>query len=316
MISVIIPTLNAAAHLPNLLQALGRQSFPCEIIVVDSSSDDETREIAGSSGATVIKIPREDFDHGSTRNAAARAASGSILVFLTQDALPADPEMISNLVMPLQDKRVALSYGRQIPRQGATPVERFARAYNYPERPLMKSRDDVARLGIKAFFCSSVCMAIRRETFREVKGFPEGIIMNEDMAMAGLCLLRGYQVAYEASASVYHSHDYALRRQFRRYFDIGASFTDNWWILLLARPEGEGMKFLKEEIRFLIRERNWRWIPYGVLDAAVRYSGYVLGRHHEKIPVKLKKCLSMHQNFWVRQAASGADSLEHRRVSE
>ena len=98
-ISVIIPTLNAAQHLQPLLSRLREQSFPPdEILVVDSASTDGTAALAQSLGARVISIPRESFDHGGTRHLAATEARGDLLLFLTQDALPADDSYIRNLV--------------------------------------------------------------------------------------------------------------------------------------------------------------------------------------------------------------------------
>ncbi|RLB36056.1 MAG: glycosyltransferase family 2 protein, partial [Deltaproteobacteria bacterium] len=100
-LSVIIPTLNAEKQIGLLLSKLYDQTLPpYEIIVVDSSSDDKTRAIAESAGAKVLVIPRNDFRHGRTRNEAAKRAEGDILIFLTQDALPANDEMLSHLTAP------------------------------------------------------------------------------------------------------------------------------------------------------------------------------------------------------------------------
>lgn len=88
-ISVIIPTLNCENVIGLLLEKLWNQTIkPLEVIVIDSESDDNTREIARKAGANVIEIKRKDFNHGGTRNLAAEHSAGDILVFLTQDALP------------------------------------------------------------------------------------------------------------------------------------------------------------------------------------------------------------------------------------
>lgn len=68
-VSVVIPTLNAASEIGRLIGALEVQSLkPVEILVVDSSSDDETVSIAREHGAKTHVIPREDFNHGTTRH--------------------------------------------------------------------------------------------------------------------------------------------------------------------------------------------------------------------------------------------------------
>lgn len=90
-ISIIIPTYNASKYLPDLLKKISAQTVQYdEIIVIDSSSTDNTIDIAKSYGAEIIVIPKEQFDHALTRNTAAAKAKGNILVFFTQDAMPAD----------------------------------------------------------------------------------------------------------------------------------------------------------------------------------------------------------------------------------
>ena len=90
-VSVILPTLNAAGEIAALLAALMDQTQPPEeILVVDSGSTDDTAELARAHGARVMSVPRDQFDHGGTRDAALRQTAGEFVLFLTQDALPAD----------------------------------------------------------------------------------------------------------------------------------------------------------------------------------------------------------------------------------
>lgn len=301
MISVIIPTLNAEKHIQNILKSLKEQSLPSEIIVIDSSSSDNTVKIAESYGVKTIIIKREDFDHGGTRNLAVNHATGNIIVFLTQDALPVNEYLIENLIKPLQDEKLALCYGRQIAKNDSTPLERFTRAFNYPDEPLMKGKEHIELLGIKTFFCSNVCSAIKKSAFKEVGGFPEKAIMNEDMVLAAKLILKGYKTAYVPEAGVIHSHNYTLCQQFKRYFDIGVSLKDNSWMLEYVGADKEGVKFLKEEIRYLFKNREYRWIPYVIGEAISKYSGYRLGLSYTKIPNPLRKRLSMHSNYWKWQ---------------
>ena len=156
MVSVIIPTYNAAKYLEGLLSSLEQQSIGLEVIIIDSSSTDNTGIIAKDHNVKLISIEQKDFNHGATRNAATLSAEGDIIVFVTQDALPLDQSCIENLIKPFEVDSIAAVYSRQIPREDAMPTEKFARLYNYPEESIIKGRDQVEEMGINTFFFSNV----------------------------------------------------------------------------------------------------------------------------------------------------------------
>ena len=98
--AVIIPVLNPGERLPRLIDALLAQTAaPEEIIVVDSASEDGApQRAAGKDRVRLIPIRREAFDHGGTRDLALRESTGDIVVFMTQDAVPADEHLLENLI--------------------------------------------------------------------------------------------------------------------------------------------------------------------------------------------------------------------------
>ncbi len=304
-ISVIVPTRNGGKYLGQLFKTLEEQTFrPVQILVVDSSSDDDTSNICKASGADLIQIDVKAFDHGGTRNLAVAKAAGEILVFLTQDALFKDTECLKNLIRPLEDPTIAASYGRQIPKKDANPVEIYVRSFNYPSVEVIKGIEDVPKLGVKTFFFSNACSAIKKRAYEEVGGFPERTIMNEDMFLAAKLIMKGYKIAYQPRAIVYHSHNNSLTTQFKRYFDIGVFFHRNQWIKGMARPEREGIRYLDEEIRFLSVNGRKGWIPYALADTAVRFVGYRMGLLEESLPLSIKKRVSSNKNFWDRGTSS------------
>ena len=298
-VSVIIPTRNGEQYLWQVLVVLREQSIkPTQILVIDSSSEDNTLKICNAFSVDIIQIEAQAFDHGGTRNLATSRAIGDVFVWMTQDALFRDADCLGNLIRPLSDSKVAASYGRQIPREDANPIERFARSFNYASTGVIKGMDDLPRLGVKTFFFSNVCSAVKKEALQDVGGFPEKTIMNEDMFLAAKLLQKGYKIAYQADAVVHHSHDYSLMTQFKRYFDIGVFFNRNRWIKDLASPEKEGVKYLKEEIRFLFCNGHKWWIPYALVDNLVKYLGYQASLLEKVLPVCLKKRTSFNKGFW------------------
>jgi len=301
-VSLMIPTLNAERFIEDVIVRFNRQTLPpVEIIVIDSSSGDRTVEIAAEMGCKTVVIERKAFDHGGTRNLGAKLSAGDVLVFMTQDALPVNDIFLENLVRPLADPSdplIAASFGRQVARNDAVPLEKFARLFNYPDTSMIKSKENLPRLGIKTFFFSNVCSAVRRREFKAVGGFPNKTIMNEDMILAAKLILQGYKVAYVPEAAVWHSHNYSIAQQFRRYFDIGTSFNMNRWLLEYARAEGEGLRFLQEQLAWLLRHRHYRWIPHALAFTGAKYCGYKLGLMQERLPIGLKRRFSMHKFFW------------------
>jgi rSAM/selenodomain-associated transferase 2/rSAM/selenodomain-associated transferase 1 len=81
-LSVVIPTLNEASTLPNLLDDLSGLSSVDRIIVSDGGSSDGTRDVARRCGATVVSGPP---GRGAQLRAGAETASGSWLAFLHAD---------------------------------------------------------------------------------------------------------------------------------------------------------------------------------------------------------------------------------------
>jgi hypothetical protein len=84
LLSVIIPTLNEAAALPQTLRRV-RTGCNLEIILADGGSSDATAQIAAENGAHFLQT---DGGRGAQQNAGAQAANGRHLLFLHADTLP------------------------------------------------------------------------------------------------------------------------------------------------------------------------------------------------------------------------------------
>ena len=95
-VGIVIPTLNAQDEIGELLELLKNQTRALdEILVIDSSSDDDTVSIVESfEGVRLISIERKDFNHGLTRDLGMRTLQSDFILFLTQDALPVSLSLI------------------------------------------------------------------------------------------------------------------------------------------------------------------------------------------------------------------------------
>lgn len=299
-ISVIIPTYNAENSLVGLLVSLKSQSIlDYELIIIDSSSNDRTVDIAQKYTDNIIVIPKEEFDHGGTRAKAVNIAKGDILVFLTQDVLAYDEHTLENIVKVFKDKNVGAAYGKQLSYESTNLFGKHLREFNYQDETIIKTKKDISKYGIKTAQLSNSFAAYRKDILLATGNFKDNLILGEDVYSGAKIILAGYKLVYTADAKVYHSHSYTVWDEFKRYFDIGVFHKCESWILdNFGKAEGEGIKYIKSEIKFLLANDAWYLLPEFLVRNWMKYLGYKMGQKHDLLPLWLIKNLSMHKRWW------------------
>lgn len=295
--AVIVPTLNSGDSWSMWVDALKSQSqSPDSTVIVDSGSKDDTVKLSAEAGFNVQVLSPGEFNHGGTRQLAVlQNQCHEVVIFLTQDAILARPDAIKNILAPFQDKSVSAVCGRQLPRINAGQIESHSRIYNYPDQSLVRNFSDRQVMGLKAAFLSNSFAAYRVSALNEVGGFPGDVIFGEDMYVAAKLLKAGHKIAYAADACVYHSHNYTPMQEFRRYFDMGVFHAREPWLRReFGGAEGEGVKFVRSEVGYLLKHAFWR-IPEGMLRTLFRYTGFRLGLMEKWLPVWLKIRLAMNK---------------------
>lgn len=299
-VACVIPVYNGKSDLLRLLDSLDQQTAAFDILVVDSSSNDGSQQLAFERVDKVVVIDTKDFNHGGTRQKMINEHSEyDVFVFLTQDAYLEDAFAIENIIIYLENSAVGAVCGRQLPHHDATLLAAHARLFNYPTNTIYKSLKDAPVLGIKTPFMSNSFAAYRREALIEIGGFPNDVILSEDMYATAKMLMAGYSVVYAGNARCRHSHNYTMLEEFRRYFDIGVFHAEQPWIRdVFGGAGGEGFKYVKSELRFLELKRFYLW-PSCFIRNALKLLGYKLGQRSERIPVAINKKLSMHSRHWA-----------------
>ncbi len=279
-ISVIIPTLNAEKELDQLLTSLENQTIPPkEILVIDSSSEDDTIQLAKQHPFVRTHIiPRTWFNHGGTRGTAFTMAMGDIVIFMTQDAVPRDNTLIEHLVAPLEEEKTIASYAKQLPKGDASPREKLIREFNYPKESERHTKADIKKKGIKTFFLSDVCAAYRRKEYEELGGFEQNLRSNEDMLYAAKAIQSGYTIAYAADAEIYHSHNLTLKEQYKRNKLQGYEIERYKDLLDNTSSSSEGVAMLRQVTKQLLKQGRILSVFTLFLDCAVRYFGNRAGR--------------------------------------
>src|SRR5262245_32124859 len=226
--TVVLPVKDGAVHLPSLLAALDGQVLEggLEVVAVDSGSSDGSLSLLERAGARTLQIPAATFDHGETRNLGAREARGGCVVFLSQDAVPADEHVVRRLVEAIEgDERFAGACARRLPRPEADALTRrdLASGPAAGAAPRTAFVDDprafdtlppLERYALAAF--DNVASAVRRELllahpFRTSR-------FGEDIEWGQRMLRLGHGLAYVPEAVVVHSHPRSARGLYRRNY--------------------------------------------------------------------------------------------------
>ena len=252
-IDIIIPVYKPDQKFLALVDKLEHQTVAVnKIIIMNTERQYFDRLVKGTSffekyqNVCVINLKKEDFDHGLTRRQGVEQSDAQVFVMMTMDAMPVDGDLVEKLTAPLEKGDVAVSYGRQMAGKNSGEIERYTRKFNYPGKGCEKSAKDVEKLGIKAFFCSNVCAAYRRDIYDRLGGFVSRTIFNEDMIYAAGAIKAGYKIVYAADAKVVHCHNYTYRQQFRRNFDLGVSQADHPEVFAAVSSEGEGAALIRK----------------------------------------------------------------------
>lgn len=300
-IDVIIPAYKPDASFQKLIKRLMKQTIlPNHIYILQTIEKEGDSLIHPEDGRiSVHPVLKQEFDHGATRHYGAALSQGDYLLYMTQDAMPADDRLLEQLLVPFEEERTAIAYGRQLAREGADILEQLARKYNYPEQDQIKTKDDLETMGIKTYFCSDVCAMYRRDIYEKQGGFVHPTIFNEDMIMASAVIQAGYQVVYCAKARVIHSHSYTCMQQFHRNFDLGVSQKQYHQVFDNISSEKEGAGFAKRSLLYLLKRGRLCKAFYFALQCGFKLFGYQLGKRYDKLPQKLVLACTTNPSYCV-----------------
>lgn len=301
LVSIVIPTKNAGSRFNTILTQVFSQNYKnFEVIVIDSSSIDNTFEIAKQYPTKIIKIKPEDFGHGKTRNLGAKLAKGKYIVYLTQDAVPKNKNWLSNLINNFSDNLVVGVYGRQIPYKNTNILESFSYLRDYPNSKRIWFNNN---FGQEDLIFSDVNSAIRKDILKK-EGFSKKIIVSEDHEWAYRILGKGYKIVYDPDAAVIHSHNHSLIEVFKRFFDMGAScqyIYDNYKVQTLLK---KGIKRYLIKLNYVIEKGHFFLVFYAILFDIIKFLGMNLGKNEKFLPIFIKKRFSNYKSYWNKEVAN------------
>ena len=212
--SIVIPVLNAAATLGDVLSALRTQGdapAETEVIVVDNGSTDGTLDVLRQFDVTVLDEPTPG--PAAARNRGLRHARHDVVVHVDADTLPTR-RWLRALMAPFGDPQVMIVGGRILSFRPQTPAERYIAASG-----LYEPENNVHREPFP--FVVSMNMAVRRAAALAIGGWAEEMLAGEDADFCFRLQRRfGCRLIYQPEAVLFHRNrqsDTGLRRQAWQY---------------------------------------------------------------------------------------------------
>jgi O-antigen biosynthesis protein len=311
-ISVVVPVKDGERYLEELLAALLAEGVG-EILVIDSGSQDRSREIAAAAGAQLLQIEPSQFGHGRTRNLGAESTSGRLVCFLTQDATPCAGWAQAYLEAFELAPDVGAAFGPHLSRPSTSPMiarelEEFFAGFSADGRPsIQRAGDEPFLSNVNACYARSCWEEIR---FREIR-------YSEDQAFGRDMLERGWAKVHHPGAAVLHAHDYGPIEFMRRYFDEYRGLRET-----SGHVEPFGIiEAMRQTRSAAAADRRWmaahglglsqqvRWTGRSVVHHGGRRTFSALGSRSDRIPQPMRAALSLERRGDA--PSNGASDASH-----
>lgn len=208
MLSVIVVTLNRSEMLRRCLQCLAAQTrLPDQIIVVDGSKDDLSRQIVATHERVLyLRNERGYGNMAGSRNIGLQSATGDIIAFIDDDAL-AHPTWAFHLLETYSDSKVGAVGGRAI--NAHTPeevgIEEIGRLK--PTGSLAGNFDNDPGRVLEVDHIIGCNMSFRREVLAKLGGWRDFFTGTEVAEETDVCLRTkrsGYKILFNPAAVVDH----------------------------------------------------------------------------------------------------------------
>jgi len=296
-LSIIVPVLNGANHINNLMNSLMNINYPknkYEILIVDNESRDMTVELIKKFQRNIpqLKLYFEKRKSSyAARNTGIMNAKGEIMVFTDVDCIVNNNWLI-NIVKSFSENSVGCVAGGILSPKWNNIVEEY-----YAKKDIMSQKNTLNSEFLPYPMTANV--AYRMEIFNKIGYFDEKLISGGDADLAWRMQLETeYKIVYDQNAIVIHKHRTNIKSLFKQQFSYGYGSVllyrkHNYFMYLnlkntlidyLKLMPAIALFHLRSFVR-LFRDRD-RYYLYEPLLAFLFISGYRLGRLYGSIKFK------------------------------
>jgi cellulose synthase/poly-beta-1,6-N-acetylglucosamine synthase-like glycosyltransferase len=257
-VSIVIPVLNGAGTLGDLLRSLNHLEYPAgrlEVLIVDNGSDDGSAEMAQAAGYRVLVEPHRGASRA--RNAGVAQAGGEIIAFTDADCI-LSRGWLSALVAPFGDPAIGGVGGRTETYLPKTAAERHAARIRHLDGALHLSHPTFP-------FAPTANAAFRKSVFDRIGGFDPDFQWGEPIDFCKrLVRDTGWKLAYAPKAVVLHKARSTVSDFYRQQRGYGYSLA-----MLCSKYRNEVHWDWKKDLA-----ADWQvlraglLVPFGVLESA------------------------------------------------
>ena len=219
-VSVVVPVLDRAAMIGDLLASLAAQDHPSErreIIVVDNGSTDGTPRVVENHPVRLLYEPRRSSY--AARNRGIAESRGELVAFIDSDCIAA-PDWLRLLVQGADAGEYGAFAGEVVAFQPATLMERY-----FARRRANQTARTLAHPYLPYATTSNV--AYRRRLLNDLGGFDASLLSGGDVDLAWRMQERtGRRIAYRPDAVVWHRNRTTVAAMCRQSYVYGTGIAD------------------------------------------------------------------------------------------
>lgn len=277
-VDIICPLYNAQDYILALHESLLKQKNVKigTIKYLLTESKDASVQILKDNKIEYTLLKKVEFSHSLTREKAAFESKADIVCFISQDVVIEDDCWLYELIKPIEKGKVEATYSRQLTK--FHNIEKYTREKNYPSVSKVKTKEDIATLGLNTFFFSDASSAIKRDIFVKLNGYDgKKLPINEDMYFAYKLIMNDYKIGYCAKSVVYHSHKFTLKQLYARYKLTGQFLKENSYLDEFGTNKSGG-GLAKYILKRALKEFNIKVLIRYPFDMGARFLGMKAGR--------------------------------------
>ncbi len=318
-VDVIIPVCHWGKRLFKLLEGLAGQTvLPNKVILLNVETgwkEDSSTELQKQIykyfskhklfghrlplKLEIVPVKEKQFDEGATRNLGAKHSDSPFLLFMKQNAVPSDSKLLEELLWSMESG-AGVVWARHVTGVEADVLKTYINLYDYPSKSYVRTKEDIATYGVRAFRISNSCALYRRDVFESQGGFEDHIISGEGNLFGAELLQSGGKIAYCAEAKVYYSESNNWMYQLRRKFDEGVAHAENPRVFKAGSEEKAGLHYGTTVLSYLTNQKYYMEIADFVGENLFKAAGYFLGKHYKWLKKDWILKLTNNHAYWSK----------------